>query len=210
MIWIGAGLLWTALIVGILLIGSFSNSSTVTSLVSVVLAVFSILAPVTVAWLSTRRPGPREESDVSMQALDSIRHYRHDWMNRLQVLFAYIKLQKSDMIDSAVQSMLTRSEWEQSVVQVGVPELSLFLLTNSGWGREGRDITLDCERLTAHDRLPVDGNAVTQFVKQALGPESQHEEKIFISIRETNDGLNVTVRSSRAGAQSETATFRYL
>jgi hypothetical protein len=209
MIWLAAGLLWTALNLGILLMGIMTNSAAVTLVACIILGAFSILSPLTIAWLWMRSREPQHVSDTALQTLDSIRRYRHDWMNRLQVLFAYIKLQKFDLMDASVQSMMMRSEQEQSMAQIGVPELSLFFLTDSEWGRAGIEVDLQCERMTTNERLPVDGSAVTAFVKSAMFTETQRGEKIFVSVRETEEGLHVTVRSAVAGTQTFSSMFQY-
>lgn len=65
----------------------------------------------------------------SMQTLSvrTLNHHRHDWMNDLQVLFGYIRLQKQDKTIEYVEKIRERMSNESSIAKLGVPSLITFI-----------------------------------------------------------------------------------
>src|SRR5690606_8892232 len=60
--------------------------------------------------------------------LDVMNHYRHDWMNDLQVLFGYIQLNKADKLKAYVENLSDKLYRESLVSKLGVSELVAYLL----------------------------------------------------------------------------------
>jgi hypothetical protein len=62
--------------------------------------------------------------------LDALRHYRHDWMNRMQMVLAYLQLNKMDELQHYLQTLLHAGEFEKMLFQTGCPKLGLWFLMN--------------------------------------------------------------------------------
>lgn len=60
--------------------------------------------------------------------LDAMNHYRHDWMNDLQVLFGYIQLNKADKLKAYVEHLSDKLYRESLVAKLGISELVAYLL----------------------------------------------------------------------------------
>lgn len=69
-----------------------------------------------------------EQNDHWRFAVDALRHYRHNWMNEIQILAGYAQLQKYDELKDFLGSLLQQAEREKVMLQISDPELSLFLL----------------------------------------------------------------------------------
>lgn len=62
-------------------------------------------------------------------AIRTLSHHRHDWMNDLQILYGYIRLNKTDKAAQVVDRIRERMENDSRVSQIGNPELATFLLS---------------------------------------------------------------------------------
>lgn len=60
--------------------------------------------------------------------LDVINHYRHDWLNDLQVLFGYVQLNKAEKLKEYVEELSDKLYRESLVSKLGIPELVAYLL----------------------------------------------------------------------------------
>jgi len=83
-------------------------------------------------WIRAERKEQAErltQTIESMQALAArtLNHHRHDWMNDLQVLFGYIRLQKQDKTIEYVEKIRERMANESSIAKLGVPSLISFI-----------------------------------------------------------------------------------
>lgn len=59
--------------------------------------------------------------------LETLQNRRHDQLNDLQVVYAYIKLKKYDRLPEVVQSLVEKLEVESSAAKLNVPELAWYL-----------------------------------------------------------------------------------
>lgn len=64
-----------------------------------------------------------------------IRNYRlrrHDWMNDLQLIFAYVKMKKLDKLSDCVENIKKKLEQEGQLLKLGMPSIEQPLLAFSG------------------------------------------------------------------------------
>ncbi|MFS0727374.1 Spo0B domain-containing protein [Paenibacillus sp. 1P07SE] len=145
-------------------------------------------------WIAAER---KEQSGRLEQAVDDVRlasirtlnHHRHDWMNELQVLYGYIRLQKPDKTVQCVERIRDRMIMESRIAKLGEPELVLFLQTfrtaskslqlevileeEVDWTALGRDSGLHADRLTGlieayrHCSRAVQGDAPRLLLEMA-------------------------------------------
>ncbi|PRX71277.1 sporulation initiation phosphotransferase B-like protein [Cohnella sp. SGD-V74] len=91
------------------------------------LAVFAGMA----AW---QRRAHREHCEkllahAQLSTIRTLSHHRHDWMNELQILYGYLRLNKLDKAVDVVDRIRTRMEQDSRISQLGHPELSSYLLS---------------------------------------------------------------------------------
>ncbi|QYR23392.1 Spo0B domain-containing protein [Paenibacillus sp. sptzw28] len=101
---------------------------------------------------------------VSVQTLN---HHRHDWMNDLQVLYGYIRMQKADKTVQYVEQIRERMMTESKIAKLGIPSLVTFLqsfrtLTHS----VELDIEIDGDLNIAE--LPINGERAAETVVEII------------------------------------------
>ncbi|BBI32544.1 Spo0B domain-containing protein [Cohnella abietis] len=86
-----------------------------------------------IVWLMERRKHQEHCDRLLMHAqLSSIRtlsHHRHDWLNELQILYGYLRLNKLDKAVDVVDRIRARMEQDSKLSQIGLPDLAAFLLS---------------------------------------------------------------------------------
>jgi stage 0 sporulation protein B (sporulation initiation phosphotransferase) len=55
-------------------------------------------------------------------------HYRHDWMNELQVLFGYTRLKKYDILPEYMDKIRTSALQDSLICKLGNPALAVYLM----------------------------------------------------------------------------------
>lgn len=83
-------------------------------------------------WIMADRKAKKAEAEQAMQALrlQSIRtlnHHRHDWMNDLQILYGYIKMNKQDKAIQCVENIKVKTEKERALAGLGILSFVQFL-----------------------------------------------------------------------------------
>jgi len=59
----------------------------------------------------------------------TLSHHRHDWMNELQILYGYLRLNRHDKAVDVVDRIRTKMEQDSRLSQLGNAELSAYLLS---------------------------------------------------------------------------------
>ncbi|MBO9598097.1 MAG: Spo0B domain-containing protein [Cohnella sp.] len=62
-------------------------------------------------------------------AIQTLSHHRHDWMNELQVLYGYLRLNKPDKAVDVVDRIRVRMEHDSRLSHIGNPKLSIYFLS---------------------------------------------------------------------------------
>lgn len=73
---------------------------------------------------------------MQSSSVRTLNHHRHDWMNDLQVVYGYIRLQKLDKTIDYVERIRERMAAESRIAKLGVPSLISYIqsfrtMTNS-------------------------------------------------------------------------------
>ncbi|MFC5469450.1 Spo0B domain-containing protein [Cohnella suwonensis] len=76
-----------------------------------------------------RRQSDRIVTQAQLSSIRTLSHHRHDWMNELQILYGYLRLNKPDKAIAVVDRIRERMEQDSRVSQIGEPELATFLLS---------------------------------------------------------------------------------
>jgi len=68
----------------------------------------------------------RAMRSLQWTAIRTLNHHRHDWMNDLQVLYGYIRMNKPDKSTECVEKIRQRMNEESRISKLGVPSLILY------------------------------------------------------------------------------------
>ena len=90
-------------------------------IISVIVLLISLIM-----WLRFERRNLQDVHETVLIRL--ISHYRHDWMNELQVLFGYVRLRKYDKLDFFVDKIRNKTLQDSYISKLGIPSLIAFLL----------------------------------------------------------------------------------
>jgi len=66
---------------------------------------------------------------AQLSAIRTLSHHRHDWMNELQILYGYLRLNKHDKAVDVVDRIRLRMDQDSKISQIGIPELATFMLS---------------------------------------------------------------------------------
>lgn len=66
---------------------------------------------------------------AQLSSIRTLSHHRHDWMNELQILYGYLRLNKLDKAVDVVDRIRVRMDHDSKLSQIGIPELSTFFLS---------------------------------------------------------------------------------
>lgn len=168
------------------------------------LAVFVLwLTLASVYWIWTERKAyesriERSTEAVQQTAIRTLNHHRHDWMNDLQVIYGYIRMNKTDRTVQYVEQIRDRMLTESKIAKLGVPSLVLFIqsfrtLTHSliiDWDIDGELNMAD---------LNVDGEACAKTIMEiinayrfAVQPGMGDAARLDIHLSENERELQVT------------------
>ncbi|WP_159881166.1 Spo0B domain-containing protein [Paenibacillus puerhi] len=67
-------------------------------------------------------------SEQDLRTLRLFNHYRHDWMNDIQVLMGYVQLKKYDKLPGMMEKIKDKVQQESLISKLGIPSLILFIL----------------------------------------------------------------------------------
>jgi stage 0 sporulation protein B (sporulation initiation phosphotransferase) len=120
-----------------------------------------------VLWGQERRKH-REHCDrliahAQLSAIRTLSHHRHDWMNELQILYGYLRLNKLDKAVDVVDRIRVRMEHDSKLSQIGIPELSTFLLSFRTVCDTMR-LEVDIQAGLHLDRLPYEAEELSKAV----------------------------------------------
>jgi stage 0 sporulation protein B (sporulation initiation phosphotransferase) len=79
--------------------------------------------------LSIRNESKQLEAANQRQLIELISHYRHDWMNDIQLLFGYVTLKKYDKLDDCMDKIRSKALQESSTAKLGIPSLVAFFIS---------------------------------------------------------------------------------
>ncbi|WP_117170430.1 Spo0B domain-containing protein [Paraliobacillus sediminis] len=72
--------------------------------------------------------------------VDLLRHYRHDWMNELQLIMGYAQLGKLDKVQQKIEQSVERAVSERKMQNMSLPKMVLWL-TQFNWRFDNYQLT---------------------------------------------------------------------
>ncbi|WP_281889027.1 Spo0B domain-containing protein [Paenibacillus sp. YYML68] len=108
----------------------------------------------------------RDTSQQDLRLLRLFNHYRHDWMNDIQILMSYVQLKKYDKLPPMMEKIKDRVQQESMISNLGLPSLVVYLLT---FKTEVKELQLKV-RMNEEVRLQsfADADKLVQIVKDVL------------------------------------------
>ncbi|HUC91305.1 MAG TPA: Spo0B domain-containing protein [Paenibacillus sp.] len=69
----------------------------------------------------------RAQAALETKAIRMLNHHRHDWMNELQVLYGYIRMNKPDKTVECLEKIREAMTAESRIAKLGIPSFILFV-----------------------------------------------------------------------------------
>lgn len=118
------------------------------------------LAGAAAFWITAERKTYADQIARTIQSLQAsgirtLNHHRHDWMNELQVLYGYIRMQKPDKTVEYMEKIKGKMAEESKIAKLGEPTLVSYIqsfrtLTNAV------QLKVEIEDGVTFKELPVD------------------------------------------------------
>lgn len=173
-------------------------------IITALLLIISICAGVMSYYGERLHQHERLIRSAQLSALELMNHQRHDWMNDLQLLYGYVRLNKIDKLPQCVETIKARMMEESRITKLGFPELILFLLQNrvSG-GTMPLRIQLSEQIELDQIGLPIGGDQLTELIIQIvqtfrLAPK-QNDEIIELQLQLIHQSNELIIRCEYEG-----------
>lgn len=76
------------------------------------------------------------EVDHNLRLIHLFNHYRHDWMNEIQLVYGYVKLKKYDKLEALMENIVVKVQHETNISKLGIPELIVYLFSSQAGEKE--------------------------------------------------------------------------
>jgi Signal transduction histidine kinase regulating citrate/malate metabolism len=134
------------------------------------------------------------------EMMRALSHYRHDWMNDLQVLCGYISLRKYDKLAPYLEKIKDKMSEESYIAGLGNTSLSLLLLSYRQYSQHYElHVTLD-RSVNLHE-LPIRQDRLARLVKEGLQlfqhdaePAVEEENTLELTFAPGDDAVQVIYR----------------
>lgn len=123
-------------------------------------------------WYKADRKQLQEHEARLLQARDqeilrALGHYRHDWMNDLQVLFGYISLKKYEKLGPYLEKIKSKLGEESHISNVGHTSLSLLLMSYRMYC-QNFDLQLSLDKSIRLNTIPLRPDRLVSIVRSGL------------------------------------------
>ncbi|MDF2670164.1 MAG: hypothetical protein K0R67_2470 [Paenibacillus sp.] len=95
--------------------------------------------------------------------IDVINHLRHDWMNDIQVLYGYLRLNKHDKLMAFMETIKQKAARESMISKLGVTELIVYLYSFRVQCPQ-IELEVELEQDFQLKELPVEAEQVAELV----------------------------------------------
>jgi len=150
----------------------------ISSVVTIVAAVLAIVA--TLIWHLAEREARAEEMiqllrEKDQEMMRALSHYRHDWMNDLQVLFGYVSLKKYDKLAPYLERIKSKLGEESHIANVGNASLSLLLMSYRLYS-QNFELHVSLHKSVSLNTIPVRPDRLVRIVREVLDLFQQSAE----------------------------------
>ena len=131
---------------------------------------WTVLAALFWIWCERKEHSWRMERSLNTLQTASIRtlnHHRHDWMNDLQVLFGYIRMNKADKSVQYIEQIRDRMIVESKISKLGIPSLVTFMQSFRTMTHSLQlEVIVEDELNIAE--LPIDGELAAETIVELM------------------------------------------
>lgn len=100
---------------------------------------------------------------AQVSAIRTMSHHRHDWLNELQIMYGYLRLNKLDKAVEIVDRIRVRMDYDSKLSQIGLPELSTFFLSFRTVCDNMR-LEVEVQNGLYLDQLPIPGDKLSKTI----------------------------------------------
>lgn len=118
------------------------------------------------------------------EVLSVLRHYRHDWMNQLQLVYGYASMDKLDKVKEKLTEVLNESQQESRLLGLNAPHFALWTIQfNSVY----QQFTLQYEIENKHDLSSYDlpllsyCNELMDVLNEHISTAKLYQMKVAVS-----------------------------
>ncbi|QGQ95401.1 hypothetical protein EHS13_11160 [Paenibacillus psychroresistens] len=148
-------------------------------------------------FISIKEERKQLKAENRRQMIDLIGHYRHDWMNDIQLLFGYVTLKKYDKLNDCMDKIREKALQESGIAKLGIPSLVAFFVSFRLY-YNALALELEMEEEINLASLPLDKEKVSHLVQMTV--------KLFNSLAiPSNDEPNIL--SVQFDLESEALVF---
>ncbi len=147
---------------------------------------------------------------AQLTAIRTISHHRHDWMNELQIMYGYLRLNKPDRAAEIVERIRERMDNESRISGLGHAELSMFLLSYRTTCDQMR-LEVQVQEGLSLERLSIDVDKlagsliglIRLFQFRAVSSSRGAENMLRLTVSRSDDALRVELEYEGEWAASQ-------
>ncbi|PLR79496.1 sporulation protein [Bacillus canaveralius] len=124
--------------------------------------------------------------------VEVLRHARHDWLNKLQLIKGNIALNKMDRAKEIIDEIVVEAQNEAKLSNLKMPELASLLLTYN-W--ENHSFQLEYEVINEHELSPGNDRIISSWTRSFFSCLNASIE----AFRENH--LSVTIQPGKKGVR---------
>ncbi len=123
--------------------------------------------------------------------VEVLRHVRHDWLNKLQLIKGNIDLNKMDRVKEIIGEIVVEAQHETKLSNLNLPHFTSLLLLHN-WEMES--FKLEFEVIDDYKRGILDDNELTQWTSTFFtilneSIKSYYDNHLILTIEQQQDGL---------------------
>ncbi|SFB40440.1 Sensor_kinase_SpoOB-type, alpha-helical domain [Cohnella sp. OV330] len=190
----------------------------------IVLFLVWAVAAALVAGIFERRAFKREMARLAERAsrdivksrqdlVGTLSHHRHDWMNELQILYGYLRMQKIDKAIAVVDRIKEEMERDSRISRLGSPELSAYLLSFRTFcdtmtldARVDESLQASCVASAGPERVSRAAIGMINAYRVRVSAATAEENKLRIAFSEADGELRI--ETSYEGGWSAWSSLR--
>jgi stage 0 sporulation protein B (sporulation initiation phosphotransferase) len=140
--------------------------------------------------------------------INHMKHYRHDWLNHIQIIKGYLSLGKVDVAQKFLDHVIINSHYESKISQLGNVDLAYHLLTYN-WTQDRVVLEVEIEDdgveiSSVGKNYPYIGSWIMEITKIVEeNSEINQENRLSILLDITVERLTVTVEFVGNWAEQE-------
>ncbi|MBU8916609.1 sporulation initiation phosphotransferase B [Bacillus sp. FJAT-29953] len=123
--------------------------------------------------------------------IEVLRHSRHDWLNKLQLIKGNLDLNRIDRVKEVITEIVVEAQHETKLSNLGLPQFASLLFT-ANW--ESHSFQLEYEVFEDSEYIKINDFKLTEWTKslftglnQAI--EAFQENHLSITIEPQSDGI---------------------